>query len=326
MGPPLRISMNRTFRLVKLADHDTGRSKKHTERHIIPGQFRMKTLLPWLLVACLVLVIIFVLSALMAPTWPGKPPSTSITSGLAEQRLRNLESGWTLLQTVLGGLAVSLTVLTLFIAVLGAVGWAGISRFVSQEVSRAMTRTTEELSGRLIGMEGVVWGLLCRNEKDEIVHRDWLDKAILLTQRSRTTLEKFERSEYSWRSINNLAYYYSLRKDPGDAREALALAEELRHNASKIGRREVLRTYADVASIYHRSAGVRAHELLEDAQELMRSMLGSPDLRPRERPITERALEHVENAIRDLDLNPIRAPHQPKRPSLVEQIKRFFGR
>lgn len=146
----------------------------------------------------------------------------------------------------------------------------------------------EELVARTKNAAALVLGRLSRHRDDflEVDRHDLLDLAIGFAREAVEVLEK-RQSPARWRAMNNLAFYYALKREPGLAGEALRLAEQLRQLHLERGTEHpYLATYIRVVGQYAPASADPA-TALRQAEEAVRLLLDDSSTPQRERTEVE---------------------------------------
>lgn len=224
-----------------------------------------------------------------------KPQSVDLVRELEtlRDRVQALEKADTTVTIVLSAATVALFIFAIMIAVVTIFGWREIKEYLSRHVELTMKRSYDELSGRLHGFTGVIYGRLCRGQDERIERHDFLDEAITLTRKAYQSLEG---SDHRWLVMNNLAYYYALKGDRANAPYAVEMAEQLRRRYSEIGNHNFLTTYARVVAEF-RDYYPEPRKKLEEIRTMLHELINSPDVPERHKVNARRHLERVGRAL-----------------------------
>ncbi len=205
-----------------------------------------------------------------------KKPEDEYPDDPLSPRFRQLENEWRRLDRYLLFITGILSCLAIIIGVATVFGWGQIKRAIAEEVKKGLNDIHSELSGRILGAEGVVFGLMARDHEDVVLHPKLLERAIKRTHESREALERLKGDQkYLWRTKNNLAYYYALKGDPIDAKEALKLADAIRDHYASSRNPHSLDTYARVMLAFH-ELSPNPKERLKDAAMVLDSLINNP--------------------------------------------------
>lgn len=230
-----------------------------------------------------------------SPTTANQPQTAEPTETV-ENRFRELETNEIRFQTWLSLVAVCLGAIAIVLAIFSIAGVFFIRWIIEKEVEKKTNLAHHELSARIAGAEGLLFGRLSRTEDETITRPDLLDLAISFTQDAFSELADDPKSAYYWRTVNNLVYYYSLRQHPDDRAEAMALADKLVENAPVSRRLAARLTYAYSLFRYCPNDA----EKLGQSRDIFQRVIANPDATNEMVGDAKRSLAQVEHLLAEL--------------------------
>jgi hypothetical protein len=232
------------------------------------------------------------------------PPASSAAYPMAvtEHRLSDLENSWSHLEQMMSAVAVAVAAMAIMLAVAAVLGY----KLIEYSAEKQMERATAELSGRIYGVQGLLFGRLCRDDDDKVKREQFLELAIEYTAKAREKLEESpKKSPYWWFVVNNLAFYYALRgsHNPLDdtyGEEALEWADLLKRNVHKLPLSEVQDTYARVIAAFCQCDPDTASARLIEAHRWLKTVIDGRRDSDFTKEKAKRTLASVEAKWRDM--------------------------
>lgn len=205
---------------------------------------------------------------------------------LLDHRLADAEKWLRIVSSLLSSASLTLTGVSVLIALFLVFGYNLMKHDLERKVAEEVTRATKQLTGRLLGVQGLTFGLAARDPETDKVHSEsHLHLAIEYTERALSAIESSSDhdDEHLWKARNNLAFYYALRAEanPGCDQKfgpaAVALVESLLEDFDRVRQPMVIDTYARVAAAFHQCVP-NGKELLQRAEKLMHGLVSDPTM------------------------------------------------
>ena len=192
----------------------------------------------------------------------------------------------------MGATALSVAGLALLIAFASLamyfVGRQWLERRLKEAVQREIDVHERELRGRLVGYVGFMFGRL-RDLRPEFI-----DEAIRYSELAYTVLPAT--SDWKMASLNNTAFYYSVRGYRTDAPAAIKYAKTALEDYAKSGNINRLTTYASVVARYYNNFD-NPKKALQEAETMMQELQDREDITPTHKQSAARHLEKIRAAL-----------------------------
>lgn len=188
--------------------------------------------------------------------------------------------------------ALVLAGLTLFVTF---VGLPRVERLIEQRVNTMSEQIERDLSGRINGYVGFIFGQLYKAHSDIDF---FIEEAMNYSRKSYDQLEPGR--EFKSAAMNNWAFYASLRGNRSDAPDAIRFAQSLRTGYPSSRDEDHLTTFAAVVATYY-SHFQQPKSKVTEAIWLMEDMLKKSLATERNRESARRHLKELHRAQAELE-------------------------
>lgn len=185
--------------------------------------------------------------------------------------------------------AIAIALITVIVT---AFGRQWVIDHIQQEIQKNLERVQGELRGRIHGYVGFIFGRL----RD--LNPPLLTQAIIFTRDAYYALPDGTKGKAE--AINNLAYYYSVKGDNVDGREAVRLITELRRDYARIETTNHLTTFASVAETFY-DFFPDSKSVLKEAEQVMEKLLVDDTVSDAHKKDAQRHLERLRRALQNVD-------------------------